>query len=215
MLKPPTTHIRLDLGQHIVTQPKIPIDQTTRRNRPVRQRSGQGGLIHHADLYGERETKYETLSETDIATTDWKRLEPKSPNYLFKPWNNELAGEYEQWHKITDIMPVNSVGVTTARNKLTIRWSQDEVMNVVSDFAHLQPEAARSKYNLGGDTQDWKVQQAQNDLKNNGTNPSLVKLILYRVFDTRYTYYTGNGRGFLGAAAVAPPTHPSKRTMNE
>ena len=38
--------------------------------------------IHHADLYGEREAKYDMLSESDISTTAWELLRPTSPNYL-------------------------------------------------------------------------------------------------------------------------------------
>ena len=153
--------------------------------------------VHHADLYGERETKYKTLSETDISNTDWEVLQPQSPNYLFKPWDYELADEYEQWQKITDIMPVNSAGIVTARDKLTIRWSSDEMMNVVRDFAALPGETARGKYNLGNDARDWKVSLAQEDLKDTGINERHIQTLLYRPFDSRHTYYTGNSRGFI------------------
>ena len=153
--------------------------------------------VHHADLYGEREAKYETLSETDISITAWERLQPKSPSYLFKPWDYELSDEYESWHKITDVMPVNSAGIVTARDGLTIRCTQDEMMDVVWDFASLPTEIARGKYNLGNDVRDWKVSLAQNDLNNTGIITSRIQPILYRPFDTRYTYYTGNSRGFI------------------
>ena len=153
--------------------------------------------VHHADLYGERQAKYETLSGKDISDTDWELLQPQSPNYLFKPWDYELAEEYERWHKITDIMPVNSVGIVTARDKLTLRWAHDEVMNVVRDFASLPIETARQKYNLGNDARDWKVDFAQRDLNDSGLSDGSVKPILYRPFDIRHTYYTGNSRGFI------------------
>ena len=153
--------------------------------------------VHHADLYGTREAKYTTLAEMDVSTTDWERIEPRSPRYMFKPWDNELEKEYGQWQKITEVMPINSVGVVTARDKLTIRWSSDEVRQVTTDFASLTPEAARSKYSLGRDAQDWKVHLAQADLNDSGTSDEHVVPILYRPFDTRYTYYTGNSRGFI------------------
>ena len=159
------------------------------KNEPAR--------VHHADLYGEREAKYEALSEFNISATDWELLQPASPNYLFKPWDDKLAEEYERWNKITDIMPVNSAGVTTARDKLTIHWTQDEVMYTIRDFASLPAETARTKYRLGNDTRDWKVALAQNDLLNIGITQERIHPILYRPFDTRFTYYTGNSRGFL------------------
>ena len=153
--------------------------------------------VHHADLYGEREAKYEALSEKDISNTDWEILQPQSPNYLFKPWNYELADEYEQWQKITDIMPVNSVGIVTARDKLTIQWSPEDVEQVAKGFASLTPETARSRYNLGRDSRDWKVELAQADLNDVGVKSEFVAPVLYRPFDTRHTYYTGNSRGFM------------------
>ena len=162
--------------------------------------------VHHADLWGTRDLKYETLEALDITTTDWEQLEPISPNYLFKPWNNELAAEYEQWQKIDEVIPVNSVGITTARDKLTIHWSHDEVMQVVRDFSSLSAEKARDKYNLW-DTQGWKVHQAQDDLKNKGTEESLVEPILYRPFDTRHTYYTGTSNGFISRPLYSVMRH--------
>lgn len=153
--------------------------------------------VRHADLWGEREAKYAALAASDITTTDWELVEPESPTYLFKPWDKELEQEYQQWPKITDVMPVNSVGVVTARDRLTIRWSRDEVLDVVRDFASLPPEEARIKYGLSRDVQDWKVDWAQADLNEAGIRPDLVVPILYRPFDTRYTYYTGVSRGFI------------------
>ena len=153
--------------------------------------------VHHADLYGVRQSKYKTLSETDLSVTDWEQLTPRFPNYLFKPWDYELEDEYQRWHKITDVMPVNSVGIVTARDKLTIQHSPEEIKRVVEDFAGLQTETARSRYRLGRDTRDWKVQLAQADLNASELNEQRITPIQYRPFDTRYTYYTGKTKGFI------------------
>ena len=154
-------------------------------------------VLRHAELYGEREGKYEILSESDITTTEWTTLAPESPDYRFKPWDSDAGQEYLQWPKITEIMPVNSAGIVTARDSLTIRWSRDDVMPTVRDFASLPSETARNRYNLGNDTRDWKVGMAQQDLTDSGLDNALVQPVLYRPFDIRYTYYTGNSRGFI------------------
>lgn len=153
-------------------------------------------IVRHADLYGTRADKYKALAESDIANTDWELLRPKQPNYLFKPWDNELGDEYERYTKITDAMPLNSSGMVTGRDKLTIRHSRKDAIKVARDFASLPVEVARSKYDLGNDTQAWKVHLAQDDLQKSGLKENLVQPILYRLFDTRYTYYTG-GHGFI------------------
>ena len=153
--------------------------------------------VYHSELWGTREAKYKSLHDSHIATGNWTTLEPKSPDYRFKPWDNELVEEYRKWRPINEIMPVNSAGIVTARDSLTIHWSRDAVMPTVRDFANLPPEDARTKYSLGNDAQDWKVSLAQDDLTKSKLDDSLVTFVLYRPFDTRYTYYTGTSRGFI------------------
>jgi len=161
--------------------------------------------VYHADLWGMREVKendqlvggkYKWLAENNLKSTEWQELQPSSPFYLFCPQNVDLRGEYEQFWKITDIMPVNSVGIVTARDNLTIRWSEKEVWNVVNDFVKLPVEELRQKYNLGKDSQDWKIDLAQKDIKESKLSKVNVVAILYRPFDKRFTYYTGNSGGF-------------------
>lgn len=60
----------------------------------------------------------------------------------------------------------------------------------------MDAELARLTYNLGKDARDWKVELAQNDLKESGLKRKKIVPILYRPFDLRYTYYTGKSRGF-------------------
>ena len=152
--------------------------------------------VCYADLWGHREGKYQTLAETDINITDWKELKPTSPFHLFVPRDEAELNEYMRGWKVADIFPINSVGIVTARDDLTIKWSGKEVKDTIQDFVSLSTEAARDKYDLGNDTRDWKVSFAQKDLSESGLLPEKIVPILYRPFDTRYTYYTGYSRGF-------------------
>lgn len=152
--------------------------------------------VFRADLYGLREGKYQALWETDVSTTEWEEVRPQTPFYLFAKRDEDTAIEYEKGWKVSDIFPVNSVGIVTARDNLTIRWTQDDIWQTVNDFAGLPVEEARQKYNLGKDARDWKVELAQKDLKASGIERDNLEEISYRPFDSRYTYYTGNSRGF-------------------
>ena len=158
---------------------------------------GKDKYTHHAHLYGLREYKYNVLTENTVNTTNFKEVKPQSEFYLLIPQDTDLFAEYEQYFKITDIMPVNSVGIVTARDKLTIQDSPEEVWNIVNDFAALDIEEAREKYNLGEDSRDWKVDFAQEDIKNSNLNKDKISPILYRPFDKKFTYYTGKSRGFI------------------
>jgi hypothetical protein len=152
--------------------------------------------VYHADIYGTRESKYAGLAENDVSTTRWQILKPQAPYYLFVTQDETVRAEYEQGWKITDIMPVNSVGIVTARDALSIHWSREDIWRTVNDFSQLPVEEAREKYALGKDARDWQVALAQSDLRASGPTKTKLAPVLYRPFDVRHTYYTGNSRGF-------------------
>jgi len=164
----------------------------------IKKRDGQKECkVFHSQIWGLRKKKYDWLSENDIKTVKWNKLSPKSEFYLFIPRDEKLSGVYERFLKITDIFPVNSVGIVTARDKLTIKWTREEIWHTVLNFSRLDTELARTAYDLGKDVRDWKVEFAQKDLKESGLDRSKIVSILYRPFDIRYTYYTGKSRGFI------------------
>jgi predicted helicase len=153
--------------------------------------------VHYADLWGNREGKNQALAQMEFITTTWRELQPRSPFYLFVPQDMDLRAEYGRGWPVHEIFPVNSVGIVTARDNLTIHWTRQGVMDTVKDFARLDPETAREKYHLGKDARDWKVELAQKDLRTSGLKEQLVTPVLYRPFDARFTYYTAKTRGFI------------------
>ena len=153
--------------------------------------------VYHADLFGTRESKYIGLAENDLTTTHWQTLQPQAPHYLFVPQDIILLPEYDRGWKITEVMPVNSVGLYTARDKLLIHYSPVETHATLQDFALINAETAREKYDLGPDSRDWQVALAQKDLSNPSFDSGRIRPILYRPFDVRFTYYTGISRGII------------------
>jgi len=157
----------------------------------------KGCRVYHSDIWGLREKKYSWLLKGDIKSVKWKKLTPKSEFYIFVPREERLQALYEKYPKITDIFPVYSVGIVTARDHLTIKWSPEEVWSTILNFSKLDKELARRAYNLGKDARDWKIEFAQKDLLESGLDKNKIVAILYRPFDVRYTYYTGKSRGFI------------------
>ena len=152
--------------------------------------------VRHGHLWGKRDTKYEWLGKRSVPDSSWTELAPTSPHYLFTEQDVDMAAEYEQGWKITDIFPINSAGIVTARDALSIHWDEADIWDTVQNFIALKPEEARERFDLGRDTRDWKVDLAQKDLKRTGPNRKHLCRILYRPFDVRHTYYTGQSRGF-------------------
>ena len=157
--------------------------------------------VHHADLWGDRgdakSGKYAWLAEHDIERTPWQEVAPQAPDYLFTPRDYVLLAEYETGWKLTDIAPVKSVGIVTARDKIAIQWSDADMRRVAADFSGLPETVARAKYNLGRDSQDWTVAAAQDDIRAHDDVHQHIKPVLYRPFDMRSTYFTGTAGGFI------------------
>ncbi|MDZ7369716.1 MAG: N-6 DNA methylase [candidate division KSB1 bacterium] len=159
------------------------------------QRERRG--VYHADLYGLREEKYRWLKTHNLTSAGYQPVQPAPPSYFFVPRQTQGLQNYLSWPQITEIFPVNSVGIVTARDNLTIHWTAHEAWTTVLNFSQMDAELARQAYQLGKDARDWKVLLAQQDLKRDGgPHKDKVVPILYRPFDVRYTYYTGRSRGF-------------------
>ncbi|MDX9925591.1 MAG: type ISP restriction/modification enzyme, partial [Ignavibacteriaceae bacterium] len=162
----------------------------------IKHKKSKTKSIYHQEIFGLRDTKYNWLNKHSIKNVRWNRLKPKSEFYLFVPQDITLRKSYEKFIKLTEIFPINNVGIVTARDSLTIAWSEEEIWKRVQNFLRLETELARQTYELGKDVRDWKIDLAKQDLKNSGMSKNNIKPILYRPFDIRYTYYTGNTGGF-------------------
>ncbi|WP_310426446.1 type ISP restriction/modification enzyme [Chamaesiphon sp. VAR_48_metabat_135_sub] len=153
--------------------------------------------IFHASLQGLASLKNQELLVSDISKTEWSDIDIEASKfYLLIPQDSIFRQEYERWWKITDVLPVNSMAITTARDKLTIHLSKNDIFETVKDFVALPVEVARAKYELGDDTRDWKIHLAQKDIKESKVSYGNISQITYRPFDIRYTYYTGKWKGF-------------------
>ena len=154
--------------------------------------------VFHRDLWGERKEKFKTLSTENLDSELFQKLNPQHPYYFFTPKDYTLFEEYESGFKITELMPINSVGIVTSRDKITIHQSKKELWKRITDFANISIEDAREKYSIGKDSRDWKLARAQADV---GKKPDITKLkeINYRPFDKRWTYYTGQSKGFYAS----------------
>lgn len=170
--------------------------------KKTRHRQLEGGKvtlkarIHQADLWGSRDYKYGWLEKHGLPDTPWQSLQPALPQLLLVPRDETDAAEYERGWKVTDIFPVNSVGIVTARDSLSIHFTAESLKQTIERFSSLPVEAAREQFNLGEDVRDWTVAGAQKDLKDTGLDPARIVPVAYRPFDTRFTYYTGKSKGF-------------------
>ena len=165
---------------------------------PDAKRKKTACVVRHTDLHGnQRAQKYAWLDGHDVEKTPWgKPLKPTSPDYFFYPRNIALEEEYKRGWKVTEMMPVFSVGIVTARDAVTIDWDKRTLLRKVEGLVRLPEATARSRYAVGEDATDWSLASAVKDLASSGPTEQGVVPILYRPFDPRQTYYTGASGGF-------------------
>ncbi len=164
----------------------------------VKTNANKEGLaeVHHGNLWGTREGKYTALATGHIGKPVTERIDCVAPQYAFVQRDHELAEAYERGFRLDEFMPTSSVGIVTARDKLTIDEDRQKLWERVQEFAELSTEEARSRFALGKDVRDWRVIWAQKDVRSHLTEDHL-KPIVYRPFDKRWIFYTGRSRGFV------------------
>lgn len=151
--------------------------------------------VRHGELWGSREAKGEALWEGILPALIATPLPHKAPQYPFVARDYDVEAEYAKGFSVAELMPVNSVGIVTARDDLTIDMDREALWARVEDFTHTDPETLRHRYDLGKDVRDWSVAGAKADVLAHFT-PSRLVPIAYRPFDNRWTFYTGKSRGF-------------------
>jgi predicted helicase len=145
----------------------------------VKNRAVEDKGVWHAHLWGRRLEKYQSVLEMSKTDLGWEKLDPIKPFYLFVPQDQGAWRAYAEGKSVTEIFAASSVGIATARDKLTIHFQREDLIDVIKDFSVLRPEIAREKYKLGNDVRDWRVAWAQADLVETGLDQSHVVPCLY------------------------------------
>ncbi|MCY3018426.1 MAG: N-6 DNA methylase [Planctomycetota bacterium] len=99
--------------------------------------------VYHSDLWGSRERKYTRLLQTEVCQMLWHRAYPVSPSYFFVPQGTKSRSEYETGWRITDAMPVNSLGFQTHRDPVAVAFNERDLSRQVTEFLGAKPIVAK------------------------------------------------------------------------
>jgi hypothetical protein len=154
------------------------------------KKTGLKKKICHCDLWGLREGKYIWLRTNSIDSTKWRNFSPKSPFYFFALRDEKRLSKYELFPKITDIFPVNSVGIVTSRDQFAINFNKEEIKKRFRMFCDesLSDEMIKKAFNLK-DKAGWKVRNARSKIKAEENWEEYILPILYRPFDRQWIFY--------------------------
>ena len=165
-----------------------------------------GGLakVMYADLYGDRESKYEYLKEHSINDTPFDLIQAQSPYYFYVPKVGDGREEYQTGFSIQDFFPVGTMGFVSANDSLNFSFTRAEQEEKIKDLLTLPEEIWRTKTGRVKDSRDWKYITAKEDAKNSDGS---IAEVSYRPFDTRYSLYTGNSRGLYSSPQCGVMEH--------
>ncbi|OGL72455.1 DNA methyltransferase [Candidatus Uhrbacteria bacterium RIFCSPHIGHO2_02_FULL_57_19] len=156
------------------------------------KRAGNTGKkrVFHAEQFGLREKKYEWLEKHDFTNTKWTKLEPTTPYYFFVPREEKGREKYESYPKITDIFPVNSTGVLTARDEFVTDFNRQSLEARIRIFVDPKnsDEQVKQMLNLR-ENYAWRVSQARKTLQEEKDLSKYYTKILYRPFDEREIFF--------------------------
>ena len=156
----------------------------------VRHKGHKGqARVFHSDCWGLRSDKYNWLNTHDVDDTEWQEIFPQSQSYFFVPFDYEGWREYEQGWKVTDIFPVNSVGIVTSRDKFVLDFDEEALRERINSFRDERVSNDELELEHGlRDKVNWKLSDARNEIRNETDWESYIQPCLYRPFDVRPLY---------------------------
>ena len=161
-----------------------------------KKKANELGKVFHFDLYGKREMKYDFLSENSLKSVEFQELQPEKPNLFFVPKSNKGINEYESGFKIDALFQIYGLPLMSGRDKFTISESPSLLRKIYNDAITKDEDYIISSYQTGTDTSNWTLQKAISELKSiNNIDDFIIKLN-YRLFDLKFTIYTGKSSGF-------------------
>jgi predicted helicase len=155
------------------------------------RKQGLERKVFHGDLWGKRRDKYRVCLETAFNEAPWTEIQPQSPFYLFIPQDESLRAEYERGWKVTDIFPVNGVGMTTAHDDFVIAYDKQLLQKRFSSFRDSERGKELHRLFSVNEKMGWDILKAWDKFQQYSDKNIEEKIlpVTYRPFDMRYILY--------------------------
>jgi predicted helicase len=85
----------------------------------------------------------------------------------------------------------------TGNDPVTIHSDAKTLERTLKLFLEKPIAAIKEQFKIAGDTSNWTVKKAKDDVIKTKADSRFIRRILYRPFDKRVTFYSGNNSGFL------------------
>ena len=101
-----------------------------------------------------------------------------------------MSESYNKYPKITEIFPVNSVGIVTARDSFVIDRDKESLKRRIRMFCNekIPDELIRDSFHLKDKT-NWKLRTIREKIRDDKNWENAIIQILYRPFDIQWIFY--------------------------
>ena len=152
-----------------------------------------GRKVSHAELWGERASKYDSLAHSAANSTRWKIVESLPPHHFFVPKNFDLAGEYRRAPALSEVFPEQNAGIQTKNDRFVYAMTRSAIEKRIADLRSERADRIAQKYELSLEGH-WDIHAAKEDIRK---NKGVFVQVLNKPFDKRWTYYTAKSSGFM------------------
>ncbi len=145
--------------------------------------------VKYAEIYGTRKHKFDIL---DMNHIDFIDIQPDKEKALFVPQNKDGKEKYEQGVSLDDLFPYATTGIDTGNDDFALASDNSIISKRINNIKNAQSDGEIKeiiKKLYSGQT----IEKLKRDINSDG---KIVK-IDYRLFEQKYTYYTGNSGGWL------------------
>jgi predicted helicase len=150
---------------------------------PGRTSSNQ---VYYADVWGTRESKYDSLFESDVDSVDWRSLAPTAPHFFFVPKDLSLRDEYEQMPSTTDIFVVWQSALNTDRDELFLDHNMSELTRRIHLlFSKNYDDDFKERYRVYPSS-SYDIETRRDRTRFTEAN---IRRCLHRPFDECFIYY--------------------------
>jgi len=145
--------------------------------------------VFHADLWGDRASKYETLNNLTLSDPGWKAIQPPAPQYAFVQRDYRLQKQYEDGFAVDKFFTLGVMGFQTHRDHFAIADDKNTIVDRCLELINneISDDFLLKKYNIK-DNRDWSLSKARLAIKSDDNWEKYISLSAYRPLDNKYCY---------------------------
>ncbi|MBW6460425.1 MAG: N-6 DNA methylase [Bacteroidales bacterium] len=140
----------------------------------------KSGDVFFNSVLGKRDVKYEYLKCERIISNIWEIVNCTPPYYFFVPTKFCNQDIYEDGFKLDILFNENGTGFETQQDNYVISFEEYTIESKIEELNKIL-------------NKDEKIIRILNDIKN-----SIVRKVLFKLFDYRYSLYSKNSSGVMG-----------------